>query len=54
MMGLKAVEVLKSGSRNRVIAVKNSVVIDLDLEEALAMKKELPEELIALSKILSL
>jgi len=54
MMGLKAVEVLKEGGRNRVIAVKNSAVVDLDLDEALAMKKALPEELISLSKILSL
>lgn len=53
-MGLKAVEVLKEGKRNRVIAVKNSAIIDLDLDEALQMKKDLPEELILLSKILSL
>lgn len=54
MMGLKAVEVLKSGGSNKVISVKNNIVVDIDLEEGLAMKKALPEELIELSKILSL
>lgn len=54
MMGLKAVEVLKAGARNRIISYKNSVVVDLDLDEALEMKKSLPEELIGLSKIMSL
>lgn len=54
MMGLKAVEVLKAGRRNRVISLQNSVVVDIDIDEALAMKKDLSEELISLSKILSL
>lgn len=54
MMGLKAVEVLKAGGRNRIIALKNSVVVDIDLDEALDMKKSLSEELIQLSKIMSL
>lgn len=54
MMGLKAVEVLKAGGRNRIIALKNSAVVDLDLDEALDMNKSLSEELIQLSKILAL
>jgi 6-phosphofructokinase 1 len=54
MMGLKAVEVLKAGRRNRIIALKNSAVVDIDLDEALDMKKSLSEELIQLSKIMSL
>lgn len=54
MMGLKAVEVIKAGGRNRIISLKNSVVVDIDLDEALDMKKSLSEELIQLSKIMSL
>ncbi|MFZ5989738.1 MAG: 6-phosphofructokinase [Bacillota bacterium] len=54
MMGVKAVEVLKNQGSNRIIALKDNKVIDIDLDEALEMKKTLAEEFIELSKILSL
>jgi len=54
MMGHRAVQVLKDGAMNRIIALRDNKLVDLDLEEALLMNKELPQELIDLSKILSL
>lgn len=39
MMGLKAVECLKDGRINRIVAYQHGDIIDLDIEEALAMKK---------------
>ncbi len=54
VMGVKAVEVLKNGGRNRVISLKDNKVIDQDLDEALEMKKVLSEDLIKISAILAL
>jgi 6-phosphofructokinase 1 len=46
LMGLHAVECLRDGRYNRVIAYKAGQIIDIDLEEALAMKKTIdPVEL---------
>lgn len=39
MMGLKAIECLRDGRINRIVAYKHGEIIDLDIEEALAMKK---------------
>ncbi|MBR5808867.1 MAG: 6-phosphofructokinase, partial [Clostridia bacterium] len=52
-MGAKAVELLLGGKENRVICVENGKIIDRDIEEGLAMKKELPMELMGLVKKLS-
>lgn len=52
-MGCRAVELLMQGICNRIICVQNGVVTDVDIEEGLAMKKELPKEMIELSKKLS-
>ncbi|MCX7747950.1 MAG: 6-phosphofructokinase [Clostridia bacterium] len=54
MMGAKAVELLKNNVFNRVIALKDNKVVDLDIVEALEMKKEIDNDIIELSKILSL
>lgn len=54
VMGAKAVEILKEGKSGRIIAYKDNQVVDLDIDEALQMQKTLPEELIQLSKMLSL
>ena len=54
MMGAKAVEALKDGRSNRIISLIDNKVVDIDLEEALNTKKVLQEELIELSRILSL
>lgn len=53
MMGAKATELLCKGKSNRVIAYKNGSFVDYDIEEALAMKKDLSDDMIAMSKKLS-
>ena len=40
-MGYSAVEVLASGKTNRVICARHGDMVDVDIEEALAMKKGL-------------
>lgn len=52
-MGAKAVELLLEGKENRVICVEGGKIIDRDIEEGLAMKKELPLELMGLVKKMS-
>lgn len=53
-MGVKAVETLKAGRVNRIIALKDNKVVDIEINEALDTKKTIGDELIDLSKILSL
>lgn len=53
-MGAKAVEVLKANKSNRIITFKNNQLGDQDMDEALEEKKTISEDLIQLSKILSL
>ena len=53
-MGSKASEILKEGKTNRVIAYKNGAFIDIDIEEALAMKKDLDQFLYEMQRKLSL
>ena len=43
-MGYKAVMALTSGKGNCVIATKDGRIVDLDMEEALQMKKPFPME----------
>jgi len=52
-MGYHAVELLDKGIGNRVVALKDSEIIDLDIKEALAMKKTLDMELFEVAKKLS-
>lgn len=52
-MGNYAVEAILAGKSNRVIALKDSKIIDIDIEEGLAMKKDISEDLVKLSKVLS-
>ena len=44
-MGNHAVLTLLAGKDKRIVAVQHGEIIDLDIEEALAMKKPLNEEL---------
>ncbi len=44
LMGVKAVDVLKEGKENRVIASKEGEIVDFDMAEALAMQKSIPDE----------
>ena len=41
-MGYEAVTVLTAGRGNRVIATQDGRIVDLDMEEALQMKKSFP------------
>lgn len=53
-MGAKAVEVLKEGKTNRIVAMKDNSIVDFDINEALAMKKNIDEDMVELSKVLAL
>ena len=52
-MGGKAVDVLLEGKSARVIGIKDNKVIDMDIKEALSMKKEFNSDLYNLSVNLS-
>jgi 6-phosphofructokinase 1 len=53
-MGAKAVEILSKGAINRVVCLRDGKLIDMDIVEALETKKDIDQDLIELSKILSL
>ncbi len=44
-MGFHAVELLKQGIGNRVVAQKAGKIVDFDIQEALSMKKDFPMDL---------
>ena len=44
IMGAKAVELLEKGKTNRVVAYKHGEFLDFDIQEALNMKKDIPED----------
>lgn len=52
-MGARCVELLLEGKANRIVCVRNGLVTDVDINEGLEMKKEIPEELVELTKKLS-
>lgn len=52
-MGAKSVELLLEGKENRVVCMQNGEIVDMDIEEGLAMKKQLSCELMGLVKKLS-
>ena len=52
IMGAKAVELLEEGKTNRVVAYKHGEFLDFDIQEALNMKKDIPEDQYELSKLL--
>ena len=54
VMGGKAVELLKKGKINRIVALQKGKVVDIDITEALQMKKDLSYDLIKLNKLLAL
>lgn len=53
-MGSKAVELLLQGKNNRAVGVKGNSIFDMDIEEALSMKKEFNKEIYELTKMLSI
>ena len=52
IMGAKAVELLGKGKTNRVVAYKHGEFLDFDIQEALNMKKDIPEDQYEISKLL--
>ena len=53
IMGAYAVDLLIDGKSNRVVGYKNGEFVDYDIEEALAMKKSIPEYSYEISRLLS-
>ncbi|MCC8169708.1 MAG: 6-phosphofructokinase [Oscillospiraceae bacterium] len=53
-MGGKAVELLLEGKQNRIVCMRDHKIVDVDIEEGLAMTKELPQQLVDLAKKLSI
>ena len=52
IMGAKAVELLLAGHSNRLVAYKNGEYVDFDIQEVLAMTKDIPEDQFRISKLL--
>lgn len=52
-LGAKAVEVLLEGKSQRVVGIRNNKIIDVDINEALAMQRENRHDLYDLAKTLS-
>lgn len=44
LMGVKAIEALAEGRINRLVVVKNSEVMDIDIDEGLSIKKTFPKD----------
>lgn len=53
IMGAKAVDLLAEGKSNRLIAYKDGQFTDFDIQEALAMKKDIPEDQFQIAKELA-
>ncbi len=53
-MGVHAVELLKKGIGNRVVAVKSDEIVDYDILEGLGMKKKFDDEYVRLARMLSM
>ena len=54
VMGAFAVDLLCEGKSNRVVAYKDGKYVDFDIEEALAMQKDLPEYVYQVSRYLTI
>lgn len=52
-MGAYAVKALISGKSNRVVAYKHGEFVDYDIDEALAMKKELDPFQLEVSRVMA-
>lgn len=53
MMGARAVDLLVSGATKRIVGYKDGHLVDYDIEEGLAMKKDIDQYMYDLSKRLS-
>ncbi len=54
MMGAYAADLLAAGKSNRVVGYRNGEYVDFDIDEALAMQKNLPDYMVRVSKALSI
>ena len=54
IMGAYAADLLAEGKSNRVVCYRDGVFVDYDIDEALAMQKEIPEYEYRVARILSL
>lgn len=54
MMGAMAADLLVQGKSNRVVAYKNGDYVDYDIDEALAMQKDLPEYMVRVAKAMQI
>lgn len=54
IMGAYATDLLLQGKSNRVVGYKNGEFVDFDIDEALAMQKDIPEYQYQVAKILSM
>ena len=52
MMGARAAELLRDGKSNRVVAYKHGEFVDFDIQEALQMKKDIPEDQYRIANLL--
>ncbi len=52
-MGARCVELLLEGKANRIVREKDGVISDIDINEGLEMKKEIPDDLVGLVKKLT-
>ena len=52
IMGARAVELLVEGKSNRLEAYKKGAFVDYDIQEALQMKKDIPEEQFRIAQLL--
>ena len=53
MMGGLAVDLLCQGKTNRVVGYKNGEFMDFDIDEALAMKKEISPYMLSMAEDMS-
>ncbi|MDO4174754.1 MAG: 6-phosphofructokinase [Eubacteriales bacterium] len=53
-MGYHAVKILMEGASNRVVCSKNNEIMDYDIEEGLAMTKDLDQQLYEVSKTVAI
>lgn len=53
IMGAKAVDLLFAGNSNRIVAYKHGEYVDYDIQEALNMKKDIPEDQYMICRMLS-
>ena len=53
VMGANAVDLLRDGKTNRIVVFKDGIFNDVDIDEGLSCKKDLPENEYRIAKSLS-